>query len=305
MPDAEEPWWEEEPALGTPNPLEQLTGPAFNANESLRILGLVAVTVTRLGEWPPGEEFTVPYPDVAQTAVDRICLAGIRRFCNDHEGDGPKYPRSLQELLAWCRERDVQEWGFIDLPADLELAGRLLVEDTAAPSRLCEELALRYKHEDTVGKSIESILKDHIREMYDQADAPEGSVAFLKKLVDSPILTSAQLARFKVSRPHIPEEVIAACYIPVHDRYYDRHGHANACDYCGLLRVMTRNKWRCEIATCPDHRRSRGGTQWDRVDHLYHATRPHREFLIAPRRLKRTADKWPMAPDAPRDLEGR
>ncbi|MFC6931488.1 hypothetical protein ACFQHO_14905 [Actinomadura yumaensis] len=136
MPDAEEPWWEEEPALGTPNPLEQLTGPAFNANESLRILGLVAVTVTRLGEWPPGEEFTVPYPDVAQTAVDRICLAGIRRFCNDHEGDGPKYPRSLQELLAWCRERDVQEWGFIDLPADLELAGRLLVEDTAAP-RAC------------------------------------------------------------------------------------------------------------------------------------------------------------------------
>lgn len=303
VPDEADSWWDEH-VLSTPNPLEQLTGPAFNDDESLRILGMVAVTVTRLADLPPGEDFSVPYHAVAQMTVDRICLAGLRRFPHDRRGDDWKYPRSLPDLLAWCREREIQEWNFLDLPTDLPLRGKLLDPETLAPSPLCQELALRYKYQDPVGKSISNLLIKHIREMYAQAGSPGRHAIFIRELVKAPVLTFAGFARLKVSRMRIPEKVIDTCYGPVDDRYFDERGRANVCASCGLLRVRMRQQWRCEITTCPDRRWSQGGEPLERADGLYHARRPLREFLIAPLRIRESRENSSMMPDPPRDLEG-
>ncbi|MER6574954.1 hypothetical protein [Nonomuraea sp. NPDC001023] len=301
----EENFWEEETEPQPANPLEQLTGPAFNQDESLRILGLVAVTVVRLAEWPSAKEFTAPYDSVAQMAVDRISLAGLQRFPGDQPGREQRYPRSLPDLLAWCRDREVQTWNFLDLPAGLSIRGRLLDRDTAAPTRLCQELALRSEDPDPAGKSVQDLLLARIREIYEQAGNPGGHVAFIGKLVESPVLSSADIARLKISRMRIPADAVATCYVAVHDRYFDRQERANICWYCGLLRIPMEKGWRCEIHNCPDHRWRRGGKELDRADGLYHVARPLREFLVAPRRIKSSNQRSPMAPDSPRDVEWR
>lgn len=304
MIDDEDRWWEKEQPFSAPHPLEQLTGAAFGQNESLRILGLVAVTLTRLAEWPSGEEFSPPYEAVAQMAVDRICLAGLRRFPDDQPGEERRYPRSLPDLLAWCRDREVQDWGFLSLPDDLHLQGGLLVRETFAPSRLCHELACRYEHADPTGKSIRDLLITQIRELYAQAGVTGGPYAFVRTLVESPVLTTSLMARFKLRRERIPEEAIAACYVPVYDRYYDEQGRANVCASCGLLRILVKDEWRCEITACPDRQWRQGGEFLDGAEGLYHATRPLREFVIAPRRIYLAQQRSPMTPDAPRDLGG-
>ncbi|TDD84861.1 hypothetical protein [Actinomadura rubrisoli] len=305
MTDEGDDWLDGDYALPAPNPLEQLTGPAFNEDESLRIIGLVSVTVTRLTDWPADKEFCNPYDGTAQLAVDRICLAGLRRFPQNHRQGNRRYPRSLTDLLAWCREHDVQEWDFLDLPTELSIEGTLLDPHTAAPSRLCQELALRYEHhEDPAGKSIRSITLDHVQRQYAEAGMPGGQRALLEKLVASPVLTSTAIASLRISRRlRIPDGVISACYVPVHERYFDRRGRANMCTSCGSLRINTTTGWRCEIEDCPDRDWVQGGESLAKKDGLYHATRPLREFLIAPIRIGRARRRSRMKPDSPRDLE--
>jgi hypothetical protein len=211
----------------------------------------------------------------------------------------------LIDLLAWCRDRDVQHWHFLDLPTDLALEGTLLDPDSGMPSRLCQELRFRYRHPDPAGRSILDLVLEHVRDSFAKAEPPKGWHAFISKLVTHPVLSAADVARLKISRSGVPESVVAACYTPVHARYYDKQGRANVCASCGLLRVIVNERWRCETETCPDCRLSRGGRDLDRADGLFHAIRPLREFLIAPRRIRKSQHESSMAPDPPRDVEPR
>ncbi|WP_329179606.1 hypothetical protein [Streptomyces sp. NBC_01477] len=77
--------------------------------------------------------FTLPYPPAAQSVLDRVVLHCL------HAGEAP--PKSLPELLKWCRHRSARDRPFTVPPTLLTPASTLVHPIGLAPTRTCLELA--------------------------------------------------------------------------------------------------------------------------------------------------------------------
>ncbi|MFF1960254.1 hypothetical protein ACFVWX_25170 [Streptomyces sp. NPDC058220] len=77
--------------------------------------------------------FTLPYPPTAQSALDRVVLHCL------HTGEAP--PKSLPELLEWCRHRSAGDRPFTVSPALVTPEATLVHPIGLAPTRTCLELA--------------------------------------------------------------------------------------------------------------------------------------------------------------------
>lgn len=77
--------------------------------------------------------FTLPYPSAAQSALDRVVLHCL------HTGEVP--PKSLPELLEWCRHRSARDRPFTVPPTLVTPASTLVHPIGLAPTRTCLELA--------------------------------------------------------------------------------------------------------------------------------------------------------------------
>ncbi|MFB9831468.1 pPIWI_RE_Y domain-containing protein [Actinoallomurus acaciae] len=278
---------EDEELFRSPNVLDKLVDGAFDEEESLRILRMVALTVHDLADWPSGKPFELPYPMLAQRVVDRIALVGAIR----HPGGGTaqQVPRSLPELMAYCRDVDLEDWAFLRLPLDEQLSGRLVTPESDTPSELCVRLAAGLTGREAAdGKDVERLIMREIRNFYRDNEVADGYWEFLGTVIENPVLTTGMRARLKM-RPIgglMPnDELLRMVYIDVQPRYFDDSNRAAACAVCGLLMVAGQGRWRCEIEACPGQGRGAAGGILNRDEGLRHVTRPIRHLLVAPQRI--------------------
>ncbi|MEU3905028.1 hypothetical protein AB0F20_14500 [Streptomyces goshikiensis] len=103
------------------------------AQSALEVLALLARALIILSRPQPPHAFALPYPSVAQSALDQIVLR-----CLLQEKDPPE---SLPALVSWCRRLTVGQLP-VRVPAHVVTPeARLLSPRAAYPTRTCVELA--------------------------------------------------------------------------------------------------------------------------------------------------------------------
>ncbi|MFD9537663.1 hypothetical protein [Streptomyces sp. NPDC060010] len=103
------------------------------AQSALEVLALLARALIILSRAQPPHAFALPYPPVAQSALDQIVL-----LCVLQDKDPPE---SLPALISWCRHRTVGQLP-VHVPAHVVTPeARLLSPRAAYPTRTCVELA--------------------------------------------------------------------------------------------------------------------------------------------------------------------
>ena len=92
----------------------------------------VAGAVIQLAEVTRLQAFSLPYPAEAQRALDRMVLACLVQGVEE-------LPRSVADLIGWCRSRPLADWP-LRLPPDLFGPDDFLVDENShAPTQLCHE----------------------------------------------------------------------------------------------------------------------------------------------------------------------
>ncbi|MET9698202.1 hypothetical protein ABZY31_14930 [Streptomyces sp. NPDC006529] len=103
------------------------------AQSALEVLALLARALIILSRSHPRHAFVLPYPSMAQSALDQIVLRCVVRQTDP--------PESLPALINWCRRRTIGELP-VDVPAHVVTPdARLLSPRAAHPTRTCVELA--------------------------------------------------------------------------------------------------------------------------------------------------------------------
>ncbi|MFC4564136.1 hypothetical protein ACFO4E_19935 [Nocardiopsis mangrovi] len=292
----------------TPTTLDDLVGGVYNEQAALGVLRMVAQAVVELADRPRNKPFAPPYSPVAQWALDRICLLGAYRYPNtDFRAiSGPRYPRGLTELLAWCRDRPVSEWNFLELPeAFEEITDRLLEADPLRPSRLCLRLALGVDP-NTPHWELEKQVMGEVLRLYQESGREGGFAEFRRSIVEAPVLTEREFAlqrMHSIGGIHAQDLPLNRIYNPAHDKYFNPAGEAGVCRYCGLLLVSRDRSWVCEITSCPSREQLEVGAVLRRDGgDLHHVVRPIREFVVAPARISAYEREYPRVPSPDREL---
>ncbi|MEU0237352.1 hypothetical protein ABZ234_06635 [Nocardiopsis sp. NPDC006198] len=291
-----------------PTVLTDLVGGPYDEKACLEVLRSVARAVVDLAEHPRNSAFGPPYPPMAQHALDRICLLGAYRYPKVvlHHGSGPRYPRGLTELLAWCRDRPVSDWFFLELPEEFEeITDRLIETDPLRPSLLCLRLSLGVDPS-TPHREVEKRVMRKVYDAYHRSGKEEGYLAFRRSIIDTPVMNSRDFALYMldtIGGVHVQDLPMDHVYAAVPDKYFTSSGKAAACRYCGLLLAPTAKSWVCEINFCPSREQVTVGTSLHRDDGvLYHLIRPIREFVVAPVRIDDSKRASPHVPSPDRQL---
>jgi hypothetical protein len=219
-------------------------GPAADGSHSLAeddlILRLVASGVVQfdrnLRREPP---VLVPYPDALQKGLDKLTVQSMRRATTP--------PRSVPDLLAWCRERPLNQWP-LDLSRDIAGPGDRLL-DGPQPTAFCQEWAV--DSHDVESEVIERQLLHHVIASCRQAGDQVGYVAFRTLLIEKPVLTTLQL-HVECARPELSRlaEAVRSVYVPAPLEYADG-GMVTCCATCGnLLFRSVSGGLRCENDRC-------------------------------------------------------
>lgn len=261
------------------------------------LLRTIASAVVDLSEIPNPGTFTLPYPPEAQRALDRTVLACLLR--------GAEPPRSLPDLLTWCRERPVADWP-LDLPDDLADPGdRLIDPDALQPTRLCFEWAL--DRPDSATEQIDRELVHAAIERCRAAQSPASYTAFRRLLVERPVLTRDKAAEVALEPAFTPVDgLLAQIYLPA-PAGWSRGHRFTACGRCHTLLAPTRDgEWWCENDRCRRQGTAIPGPEYgeDEGGGVLLLTRPLRLFVTVPgqselrlhaslRRLGTQPELWP------------
>ncbi|MFF2119389.1 hypothetical protein ACFVXH_18890 [Kitasatospora sp. NPDC058184] len=223
---------------GAALPESLLSWTAYDGVPLLRTLARAMCELERQGDL---DRFKLPYPAVAQHALDRTAVV-----CLLH-GEVP--PASLTELVERCRETPLEDWP-LRLPPDVVGPGdRLLDEQSGRPSELCHEWvdrapdpALRHRDRQVIGAAL-GLCRQYGEE--------QAYTAFRSLLVRQPVLTAAGM--FEVLGNMVLEpvhELVRLIYRPAPEAY-QRDGSYRACGRCLTLLVpLGADEWWCERDRC-------------------------------------------------------
>lgn len=221
------------------------TGPAgidtWSAWQGVPLLQTLAQALCALEREPDLDRFAMPYPAVAQHALDRTAVACLLA--------GERPPASLAELVARCRDIPLEDWP-LQLPEGTAGPGDLLLDPVSGrPTDLCHEWAetgadpaVRHRDRQIVHAAL-MLCREH---------GEEGSYsAFRGLLVRRPVLTAADM--FEVLGDMLLEpvhELIRLIYQEV-PRSYRRDGAYVQCGRClTLLTPLGAADWWCERDRC-------------------------------------------------------
>ncbi|MET8091509.1 hypothetical protein [Micromonospora sp. NPDC005220] len=244
------------------------------------LLHTIASAVIRLADVTGLAAFTMPYPAEAQRALDRLILACLLAGVQET-------PRSLPDLLFWCRTRPLEDWP-LDLPPDaFGLDDYLIDPDAFVPTQLCHEWWVQSR-DSAATKFDRDVVRAAMR-LCSQASSPESYTAFRRLLVAKPVLNSDE--RFQVATDLLLEpvaELIGHCYTsaPV---AYRRDGAYRTCGRClTLLTPLSGGRWWCERDAC----RRTGTAPTGRIlaeaeaGEVLQLVRPLRQFVTGPGRAE-------------------
>ncbi|MFB7674222.1 hypothetical protein ACFC26_22690 [Kitasatospora purpeofusca] len=197
--------------------------------------GLIALAAT------PPSTFRLPYPSSLQLALDRVVLDTISRRT--------PVPRSVPELLSWCRERAPQEW--LALPRDfLNPDARLIHPAAGHPTRTCAELA-------SLGPYgvVEQEARSLLTRLSDSCGSPARFAQCRDFLIRRPVLL--RFDPMELLQPSLAHtwRLVKDLYGPVPDGF-PSDGLVHSCSGCGLLaKADTADGPWCEGGCAPEERK--------------------------------------------------
>lgn len=247
----------------------------WSVQSGLLLLHTLANAIVELSDVTDVHSFVLPYPAEAQRALDRTALACLRR--------GADPPRSIPDLLDWCRSRPIADWP-LDLPEDaVGPEDRLLDDLTGLPTELCREWWVH---------SRDSLARMHDREVIRAAmricrEGGETAAypAFRRLMVEKPVLTSADWFGV-VSDPLLAPllELLGVVYQSVPASYSRKGGYATCARCRTLLTPVEDDAWWCERDHCRRQGTPRAGRLLNAEEAvgLVHLDRPLRQFVTWP-----------------------
>lgn len=267
--------------------------------QGVALLRMLAGAVVALEDVTGLDSFRLPYPSDAQRALDHTALACLRRRAEP--------PRSIPELLEWCRNRPLTDWP-VDLPADaVAPEDRFLDEESGLPTELTREwwvqpgdTPARLHHRDVVRWALRTC-RQH---------GPEPYAAFRRLLVRQPVLTHTEWFSV-ITDPLLMDvrELLGSIYQEVPPGLVRPGRGCAECLHCGmLLTPVGEADWWCERDSCrslgpePEIGRIIGPEQ---CNGLVQLDRPLRQFVSRPgrtaldleaglTRLGATVRMWPL-----------
>ena len=185
------------------------------------LLTAVARGVIELTSMPRALEFRLPYSLSLQLALDRVELAGLTH--------GQHVPRSVPELLRWCRELGPERWP-LTLPSGfLTPATRLIQPVAGEATRACAELA-SHGPAGILEQEAETLLAGPA----DSCGTVDRFAACRDFLIDRPVILRFDPA--ELLRPAVVQtwRLVRELYTPVPDRF-PVDGLVYRCSGCLLL----------------------------------------------------------------------
>lgn len=246
----------------------------------LVLLRTIAGAIIELADTTGLASFSLPYPDEAQRALDRMILTCLERSVG-------QMPCSVPDLVTWCAERPIEDWP-LQLPPDAFSPDDVLVDpDARVPTQLCHEWWIQ--RQDTAKVLFDRDIVHRAMKICRLAGSPESYTAFRRLLVEHPVLTIDEWFDIRTDLYLEPvRELIELCYLPAPASYL-RDGAYTTCRRClTLLTPLPDGTWWCERDTC----RRQGPAQphrslvVDEVGEPYQLVRPLRQFVAGPGRAE-------------------
>ncbi|MER8037820.1 hypothetical protein [Streptomyces hydrogenans] len=214
---------------------------SWSAHQGVPLLRTLAQALCVLERQSGLDRFTLPYPAVAQHALDRTAVACLLA--------GERPPASLGELVARCQDIPLEDWPLRLAEGTVGPDDLLLDPRSGRPTELCHEWAesgadpaLRHRDRQIVHTAL-TLCRQHGEE--------DAYSSFRGLLVRRPVLTAAEM--FEVLGDMLLEpvhELIRIVYQPV-PRAYRRDGHYAQCGRClTLLTPLGDTEWWCERDRC-------------------------------------------------------
>ncbi|MFJ8841336.1 hypothetical protein ACIRFF_00360 [Streptomyces cyaneofuscatus] len=244
------------------------------------LLSEIAEALSELGEETDLRSFLLPYPSGAQRALDRMVLR-----CIDL---GLEPPKSLPELIEWCRHRSVGDRIFESPPAFLLPEATLVHPDGLLPTRTCLELA-------SVGKDggPEEEARELLAELAGRCGSEERFHRSRQFLALNPVVRGGERFDRRLGKGAWSKEIwsqVRGLYRPL-PRFLTAEGTLLLCATCRLPALLSSRRvpdrrtavsgqetW-CERETCPH------GLPMDLIrttDGVLLLAKPLRNFLSLP-----------------------
>ncbi|MFD6966797.1 hypothetical protein [Streptomyces sp. NPDC059979] len=252
---------------------------SWAAHQGVPLLRTLARALCVLERQSRLDRFALPYPAVAQHALDRTAVACLLA--------GERPPASLGELVARCQEISLEDWP-LRLPEGTVGPGELLLDPRSGrPTELCHEWAERgadpaLVHRDRqIVHAALTLCRQHGEE--------DAYSSFRGLLVRRPVLTAAEM--FEVLGDMLLEpvhELIRLIYQPVPQAYLRDGGYAQCGRCLTLLSPLGDTEWWCERDRC----RKVGPPTVGRIVNAADAgtvlqlERPLRQFVTGPGRAE-------------------
>ncbi|MCE6998597.1 hypothetical protein LZG04_27915 [Saccharothrix sp. S26] len=204
------------------------------ADDDIALVHAVALAVLELGDEDLKTGFAMPYPDRAQSVLDRLTLTCLSR--------GTRPPRSLPDLVMWCGARPLIDWP-LRLPREVLGGDGLLVDvRRSRPTGLCREWA----------EDGNAVRPDPIRDHLEKAAAPDRHLACREFLAEYQIVSDDEVTAFAGDRAaRRTWRLVRDLYRPV-PLALVRRGQAARCTVCRALSApLASGGWLCEWEACP------------------------------------------------------
>ncbi len=204
----------------------------MTVEDDVALVQAVAVAVLDLDEANPATGFATPYPDRAQSALDRLTLTCLSR--------GARPPRSLPGLVGWCGVRPLSDWP-LRLPDEVLGGDGLLVDvRRSRPTGLCWEWA----------EDGSAVRPDPIRGHLEETAAPDRHLACRLFLAEHQVVSDDMVTTFIGDRQaRRTWRLVRDLYGPV-GRTLVRRGEVARCKACRAPSVPLAGRWLCERETC-------------------------------------------------------
>lgn len=212
-----------------------------------QLLTLLAESVVQLHLRGSAPQFSLPYPDAVQRALDLVGFA-----CLTVEASPPA---SVAELMRWCAARAIREW---PVPLDTGLVSpesRLVDRKTRFPTMACAELT---------SCAASGGVRRLARQIFDEATAGRSPqvVEACRDLLLGYVVTDedTQWTLLGDARQAMAWKLVGGLYeAPPKSYVVDRT--ISVCRTCGTLAVpLPGNELWCEAEGCP---RTAGVTRYD------------------------------------------
>jgi hypothetical protein len=217
-----------------------------------------------------GKPPRLPYPVPLQRGLDVLSIICLRA--------GVDAPRSVPDLLAWCRQ-PLTSWP-LHLETDAVVAGDRLL-DGIEPTQLCEEWAVASG--DVEAEVQEQRLLTDVLTTCRAADAQAAYVAFRRLLIERPVLTALELHQ-QMGDPSLTllADHVRRVYLPAPaEAIVD--GQLFCCRTCqNLLTADATGQLACPNERCRRQAKRRPTRCLAARDGVHWLMRPLRTFVAAP-----------------------